>query len=69
MQPVLEILTNREAIAVNQAYTTNAGDRIVQNGTSEVTYADRYCVKYVKATQKISGFWFPDLKFRLQARY
>jgi alpha-galactosidase len=35
-KPVLDILTNREAIAVNQAYTTNAGDRIVQNGTSEI---------------------------------
>jgi alpha-galactosidase len=35
-KPVLEILINREAIAVNQAYSTNAGDRVIQNGTSEI---------------------------------
>ncbi|XP_062518898.1 uncharacterized protein LOC134194020 [Corticium candelabrum] len=33
---VLEVLTNRDAIAINQAYTTNAGDRIFQSGNSEI---------------------------------
>ena len=41
---MLEVLTNRDAIAINQAYTTNAGDRIFQSGNSEVAGMRAVCI-------------------------